>query len=447
MGVRWCVARTWGLAVRLWFLLYAGSIAAQAATQLPVSDENVAQPVSLDDLIQQALRRSPGLQAKRHAYEAARARVFSAWLPDDPEIGVDVEGQSRLFRFDRSDNEYSLTQTVPFPTKLFLRGTIALREADIAYQDYKEKERDVVWHVEQPYAELFLAKKILAALEELRQLLDKLAQAVQARYENNQAPQQDLLKAQIESSKLRIDVFEWQQKAHVAEAHVSHLLNRALDATYTLTDEPHHTPLSWSRADLERLAVDARPELKALTLGIQRAKTGRLLAATKWLPDVTGRIEARQFSGEGHIREYDTGLFLTVPVWSLLKGAGGEWREAERQVQQAEAAYTEMKNEVLLAIHEAYAKAQTAEYALTIYEHLILPQARQQVDVAFASYEAGRADLLPLIDAQRTLKDAQMAYFKVGADYELGLSDVRLAIGGALPRPTPQTPSLTETSR
>ena len=78
MGVRWCVARTWGLAVRLWFLLCAGSIVAQAATQSPASDENLAQPVSLDDLIQQVLKRSPGLQAKRHAYEAARARVFSA---------------------------------------------------------------------------------------------------------------------------------------------------------------------------------------------------------------------------------------------------------------------------------------------------------------------------------------------------------------------------------
>jgi len=434
---RWRVMRWWFLPLG-GVLLGLGIVNAQAETKL--ADSESPRPVTLQHLIQEALQQNPSIQAKKRAYEAARARVFSAWLPDDPEIGTDVEGQSRLFRFDRKDNEYTITQTVPFPTTLWLRGQMAMRDADIAYQQYKEKARDVIWHVEQPYFELFLAKKTVAALGEQQDLLTKLSNTIQARYESNRAPQQDVLKAQIESSKLEIELFQWKEKDHLAQAHLSHLLNDPLDTDYTISEDPRAASLAWSRSELERFALKVRPELKALELGIRRAKTNRALAATKWLPEVTGRIEARQFSGEGNIREYDTFLGLTVPIWSLLKGVGGEWKGAGSEVQEAQAMYTEMKNEVLLAIHEAYSKVQVAEHALISYEQLILPQAKQQVEVAFASYEAGRSDLLSLIDAQRTLKETHIAYFKVMADYELGLSDLRLAVGGELPS-HPQEPT------
>ncbi|MBI3320871.1 MAG: hypothetical protein HYZ91_01235 [Candidatus Omnitrophica bacterium] len=122
--------------------------------------EASVQQVSLESLVRDALRRSPGLQAKKRAYEAARGRVIAAWLPDDPEVSVDVEGQPDVFRFSkRSDREYTVMQTIPFPTKLLLRAQIAAREAQMVYQRYKEEERSVAWHIEQPYYELYMTKK------------------------------------------------------------------------------------------------------------------------------------------------------------------------------------------------------------------------------------------------------------------------------------------------
>jgi outer membrane protein TolC len=420
------------LAALSWSLLLEVPLV-QARSERETTSGELVQYVGLEGLVQQALQKSAGLQAKKRAYEAARARTISAWLPDDPEIGVDVEGQSNLFDVTaRTNNQYMAMQTIPFPTKLVLRGQVALRDAEMAFHAYKEEERDIVWHMEQPYYELFLTKKTLASLEEIRVLLEKLYQAAQARYESNQASQHDLLKVQLEVSRLGIEIFNWREKEHLSEAHLSHILNQPLETRYLVSEEPRSAPLSLSRSDLERLALRARPELKAFEVGIKRAKARRMLATTHWLPDLTGRIEARQFKGEDGIREYDTFLGVTVPVWSLIKGVGGEWKSATREVQGAEALYTEMKNEVLLAVHEAYSKVKSAQNALSTYEHLILPQAKQQVEVAFASYEAGRTDFLTLIDAQRTLKDTQIAYANFQAEYEIGLSNLRLAVGRPL---------------
>ena len=414
----------------LWCSVLLAAPAASTPAE-PPREEDEVRDVTLEGLLHEAMERSPGLHAKKRAYEAARGRVISAWLPDDPMFGVDLEGQSDVFRFGtRADTEYMIAQTIPFPTTLLLRAQAASKDAQIAYQRYKEEERSIVWHLEQPYYELYLTKKTLDALTDVRMLLEKLAQAVQARYETNRASLQDVLKTQIELARVDNERFAIAQQEHLAEAHVSHLLDRSLETRYRLAPEQPAVWLALSRPELEQMALAARPELRALELGIARAKISRTLARTKWLPDLTGRWEARQFKGESGIREHDTFLGVTVPVWSLLKGIGGEWASAERDVQGAEALYAEMKNEVWLSVHEAQVKVKIAEHALQIYEQSILPQARQQVEVALAAYEAGRTEFLDLIDAERMLKDVQIAYDKVKADHERGLSDLRLAVGG-----------------
>jgi len=117
--------------------------------------------IKFESFMAEAFDKNPGLRAKKSEYESKRRRVFAAFLPEDPEIGVDFEGQSDFFDFDSKMNtEYMLSQTIPFPTKLLLRGSVAAKEADMAYQEYLEETRDLIWHIEQPYYELYMVKKI-----------------------------------------------------------------------------------------------------------------------------------------------------------------------------------------------------------------------------------------------------------------------------------------------
>ena len=112
------------------------------------ADEPKPEPITLESLIQQVMQKSPDVQAKKRAYEAARARVIAAWLPEDPAFGVDVEGQPHPFQFgDRTNLEYMASQTIPFPTTLILRGQVALRDAQIAHARYQEAIRNAIWHL------------------------------------------------------------------------------------------------------------------------------------------------------------------------------------------------------------------------------------------------------------------------------------------------------------
>ena len=389
--------------------------------------------LTIETLVQEALLKNPAVQSKKAEYDALRSKVIKAWLPEDPMVGVDVEGQPDLFKTGgRMNTEYMVSQTIPFPTKLFLDGMIASKEADMAYQMYKEEERAVAWRIEQPSYQLFLSKRTVAALEETQKLVEQLSSVVRSRYEANKTNQSDYLKVQIELEQISIEIFDWQQISHIAEATISRQLNKPLDTSYPIMREVKRFPLFLSLADLEKMALEKRPELKSFETGIERAKASRLFSRTEWLPDITGRFEARKFKGEDEIREYDNFIGFSVPVWSLLKGIGGGWHSAQKEVEAAESLYTDMKNEVLFRIHEAYAKFKSAENALNTYESLILPQAKSQVDISLSSYEAGRVDILDLIDAERTFKNTQIGYYKALSDYEMALSDLRLAVGDDL---------------
>lgn len=391
------------------------------------------EPVSIHDLIEEALTKSPAVQSKKAQYEALRSKVIKAWLPEDPMVGVNVEGQPKwLDTGNRMDNQYMLSQTIPFPTKLLLNGVIASKEADMAYQMFKEEERVVVWRIEQPSYQLFLSKRTLLALEENKQLLDQLSGVVRSRYEANKTNQSDYLKVQIEFDQISIEIFDWQQKSYIAEATISRQLNKPMNTTYPIMPKVERVQFSLTLSELEKIAFEKRPELKSFEVGVERAKASRLFSQTEWLPDITGRLEARKFKGEDEIRDYDNFIGVSVPVWSLLKGIGGGWASAQKEVDAAESLYTDMKNETLFRVHEAYAKFKSAENALNTYEASILPKAKQQVDIAISSYEAGRADILNLIDAQRTFKNTQISYYKAMSDYEMALSDLRLSVGDSL---------------
>ncbi len=416
------------------FLMASGvNDAALSEVSVPHEESSATQAVKLDDLVRMALEKNPGIQSKKRAYLAAQSKVFGAFLPQDPTFGVDVEGQPNIFDFgQRTDNEFSAEQTIPFPSKLILKGIIAAKDAQVMYQQYKEEERDAIWHIEQPYYELILARKTIAALEETKGLLEQVVQSATSRYESGQTGQSDPLKAQIELSRVSIEIFDWKEKEHLAQAHFSHILNRSLEEEYKVEENIERSTLTYTRSELHQLVLKKRPELKALSVAIEKAKANRSLARQEWLPDLSLRYEGRQPKGKDPITEHDTFLGVTVPLWSLIRGVGGGWKSSNQELASTEAAYDKVKNEALLKVHEAYSKLKSAENAVSLFEKAILPKGRQLVELALSSYEAGKGDFFSVIDAQRTLKAAKIEYCKSLANYEMAFSDLKFAVGDNL---------------
>lgn len=392
-----------------------------------VAEESRAMPGALDDFIQRALNRAPAVAAKKAEYEAARSRVFSAWLPEDPEAGIDVEGQPDAFDLDgRANNEYSLEQKIPFPTKLVLRGVAASKEAGILYGRYKEEEREIVRRLVELYFDIFIAKMTLQNLENESQVFDQVMRAAQGRYETGPTLQEDLLKIEIERKRGEIEVFRLRKHGRIYEERLSRILGHPLETQYALIEPASPGRPSYALEAVEQMALKNRPELVAFKKGLERAAAQSALERSEWLPDLTFRYEGREPRGAGEITEHDTFIGFTVPVWSILKSIGGKWKAAGLEEKAARILYEDAKKETLLFSHEIYAKLASAENALVLHENSILPAARQQVDAALSSYESGKGSFLNLIDALRAERQAKRDYYQNRLDYETARIEIEL---------------------
>lgn len=395
----------------------------EAATAGPVWE--------LSDLIREALEKNPEIRTYEERWKGAKARVWQALSWDDTMIGADFEGIPRgRSDADRANNiEWMISQKIPFPGKRFLKGRVASKEAKMAREDYRAKEREIVSEVKKAYSQYFLKEHEVLLHEETKRILERLAKSAESRYATGQIPYHEVLRVHTELATITNEVARHYQERETARARINALMGRG--EIYSPLRIAVHIPerkLSFTRDELMKLALERRPELSAMRYGFEAAKTDAVSAWVDLLPDAQARIEARQFAGEGRVREYDQFLGFEVPVFSLV-GRVGAIKEKKAQKQEARAALENMKNMVFFEVQEALAEFESNDRTTRLYQFNVVPQAESALASMLASYEAGAGDFIQTMEAQKALTEFRHHYFEALVMREQSFAELERVVG------------------
>ncbi|MSR64487.1 MAG: TolC family protein [Verrucomicrobiae bacterium] len=371
---------------------------------------------ALDGWIATALQKNPQLLAAKKRWEAAKHKIPQARAFEDPQIGVDVE-RSGTTRFDTfSDNEWMISQKLPWFGKRDARGKVASFDAEGMGFQYIETLREVRARVTMAYWNLWLAQKAVEVNSESKLLLQQFEETSRVRYETGQASQSDVLRAQMERAKLENELVSLEREVSVAQSAVNTLLNVPTNTPRHVDMDAALPPLDLSLDSMTASARQYSPRLQAYVRSIKAKEASVRVAKQAYAPDFEFRVEARQFNGKSGIQEYDTGVFLNFPwLWHGKYDAGV--REAKADMEAAQAEYDSTWNQIVFELKEMQTRADAAQRQMKLFETTVLPQAKQTIEATRASYQVNRATLLELIDAQRTLKQFQLDYYRARADY------------------------------
>ena len=413
-------------------------IPAIAAPDLKAASTNISNPsasapetLSLKTLIAEALERNPGLKASRQRVSAAQAKIpQETWSLPDPMIGVDVEGRPRnpANFTDYMNIEYMVEQEIPNPLKLWTRGKVAAREKDMVQATYLGKERKLIADLKSAYYELFMIERSIEVNRENKDLISQFLKSAETRYSVGKATQNDVLKAQVELSKLMNELVTFEQMKQTAIARLNALLNRPTRAPLGTTISkitPGTKTFNWD--DLEKLTIEKSPDLLEMQAAVKRQESSLRLSKLEYMPDLKIRSESRQFKGEG-LREYDAFLGVTIPLWGLKKQRN-QVKESRAFLEEAKFNYETMKNAVLFEVQDALVRVESNQRLAVLYETSVLPQAQQSLKSAVAGYESDRNDFLSLIDAQRNLTTFQLEYYDSIVKLEQSFADLERAVG------------------
>jgi outer membrane protein TolC len=306
---------------------------------------------------------------------------------------------------------------IPFPTKLATAGRAALENARAAGERFREAkfllQKDVLW----TYDELALVAETIRIQTETLSLLRQAVSQSEVRVRTGTAGQQDLLKAQTEVDLGENDLKSLESRAKGVSGKLNALLGRPAETPVPLpTTLPALRPVPVADADLLRAGAERSPELAALARDIGGREEVLSLAQQAYIPDfglsasLTGSLSR------------SIGAMAILPL--RLEAIHGEIEEARANLRATEAARVQYRRDLAASFVLNLTVLRNDERQVELLEKVILPRARQTVELSQTSYAAGKLGFLELLDAQRTLLEVRLTLAQVKIEREKAVSAI-----------------------
>ncbi|HBB68087.1 MAG TPA: hypothetical protein DCZ93_12510 [Elusimicrobia bacterium] len=399
------------------------------ALTAPVSAQETAR-LNLKDYLAEVRANNPEIAAAAALSKAYSARVSQAWLPSDPTLEFERMYADGALGSGASERNILIRQEFRNPYKMRLQKGAALAESGYYFAQKGDRANRVLAEAKAAYYEYALAWQYERVYTENLELTKKFSRIAETRYAVNQGSQSDAIKAQVELSKALNMLITAQQEKETAAARANAL--RSKNPGEPLA-EPEAFDAAAAPADyktLEAAVLSRNPGLAGMASRLRSAEKKLSLARAEYAPDFMLSWRRRGSDNAAMDGTYDMSLGLTVPLWFGRTSDLGREARAERDMSAAE--YQAARNALLLELKEITVKLDYYRRLKELYGGTVLSQAEVSLKASEAAYQAGRADFLDLVDANRTLLEIKREYYEYTADYAAWLGRLESLTGEGL---------------
>jgi outer membrane protein TolC len=381
------------------------------------------------DLIRGVLERNPTVGASRDAWRAALARYPQVTALDDPMFSYDLRPRSIGSDEVHTANDFGVSQAIPFPGKLALRGKAALAEAESAQSDVETERVQLAALASRLFDEYWLAEHARAITAQHAGLLEDTHRASLSRYSAGTGKQQDVLAAETEQGMLAHQERELAAQRQIVTERINTLLHR--DPELPLPPPPRELEPDAAPHDLDvpalvARALEGRPELRALAAMVRAREAEVSLARREFLPDFTVR-GGYQTSWQETPLQPVVGVELNVPLQLGRRRAALE--EADARLSRDQSRLRALEDRIRFEVTSAVERLRESQHLLEIAQQRRLPPARDRVVGARAAFASGQITFLEFVDAERSLLAAEQAEFEVRADVSVRRAALARALG------------------
>ena len=391
----------------------------------------------LSNLIQEALENNPKLEAAIQGTLSAEKAIPQAGALPDPQLSFGLSNlpvDSFAFSQDPMTGKViGVMQMFPFPGKLSLATDIAEFEAAAIRHQQDEVRNLIIQMVKQTFLDLYAVERALETTQKNKALMEQFVHVAETKYATGSGLQQDVLRAQLEFSKLEDDLIMWQQRRLSVVARLNALLNRPAHTLIEKTDPelmlPDDPVIIFPAEKIERI----RPLLMAWNERIQKAEAAIKLAKRDIWPNFMISASYRQRNdladGKQMTDFFSASVSLNIPLYFNRKQKA-KVAEKELSFNKIKAEYENVKNNVLSEIESILAELERNRKRVELYKGGILLQAQQSLESAHAGYRVGKVDFLTLINNWMMLQNYELQYFFALSNYYKSLAHYELAVGG-----------------
>lgn len=415
--------------LRVWMLC----VVALGASALARAD-GVPLGASVEGLLEFA-RANPEYAAMRTEADAATQRVYPAGAFPDPVFRMELQNITNagsdaspsVLPSKVGSTKYTLMQSLPFWGKRDLRRDAAVADAEQAQGRAETTWAELAAGIKTAYARYYATVRTEELTREILDLLVRLERIAQVRYANGLAPQQDVIRAQVELTTMRSDLVVLESDREGVRATLNALLARKATAPLAIPERLRPVPPP-AKLEPEALAERLRernPQLFTEDARIRAAEKNRELAYRNRYPDFTVGVSPIQMGSR--VNEWELMVEVSIPLQQESRRRGES--ESELMLSAARARKEAAAARLAGELYENVAGLEAARRIETLITTSLLPQAQATLEAALVGYETGKVDFATLLDAQRQIRKSRQDRLKAQADAQMRLAAIERLLG------------------
>ena len=415
---------------------------------------------SLDECIQLAVKNNATLIAAENSYKVARSDVWTAWGNFLPRLDTDLgyyrtvvgpkskpaliynpaTGQytfvyQGIYTYDYYKGGVSATQSLSLGGKEFYNFSDKKTQRNSALTSLRSSQQEIILLVKQSYFKVLKAKMLLEIQKDALKRAEKQLNIAQTRYELGSASFSDVLKAKVQHGNAKLALISAKNNAELAKAQLNNQMGQDVNIPIDVEEILTSSEFNYSYESALGEALKKNPSVRKAKYDLNSAKSQFGMARSGLFPSINlyGQYTwSNEDLDEIHyIRRLDyewrLGAYVSFNIFEKFQTKHNiSWAKAN--INSARENLRQARNDVALEVKQAYLAIQEAKEKIALTNEKV-KSAKEDLDLVQEKYNLGAANILELLDAEVSFKQAEADQVESLYDYNLAVAQFEKAMG------------------
>jgi cobalt-zinc-cadmium efflux system outer membrane protein len=406
-------------------------------------DDGPADGVTLELAIDITLERSLDLRAKFLEIPMARADILQANLRSNPVFYQDGQllqyrGASTQFSRAAPGGPSQVDTNVTYPLdvshKRQARTVAAARAERVLEAQFQDAIRNRIDDIYGAYVTALGARQTVRYARTSAEYYEKLLAVTRQLHDKGQIPLADLNLVENKLRIARLGARDAEASFRRTKLDLGSLMNLKIDEITSLELKGSIEDLAPSPPpvdELKKIALDERPDVAAMRLGVSYAEATFKLAKANAYSDVYLLWQPYTYQDNtpyGLKGQISWALGVTVPLPIYNRNQGGIAR-AKINVTQSEVQLSDAQRQLVIDVEKAVQEYDVSRRLVAELRESVIPDAKQIRDAAERLWKGGETSILNFLQAQLDYNDVVKQYLDTAIRHRQSMLSLNTTVG------------------
>jgi cobalt-zinc-cadmium efflux system outer membrane protein len=379
---------------------------------------------------------NPTLKADALGVDEMKAEEITAFLRPNPQFTMSADGLQLVPHhgvwapLQGEDYQPQVSYLHERDHKRELRLKSAQEGTQIAQSQHEDLDRTLMFTLRSAFVQTLQAKFVLDMAKLDLDYYDHIIQISRDRFKAGDIAQIDLDRIELLRVQYESEIQNAIVNLRTAKIQLLQLLNDRTPVDQFDVNGPFDfsedlAPLE----DFRKIALDARPDLRAALQTLQQADTNHKLAEANGSTDPTFAAWFTQNASNNNPNGTQTlGLSVSIPLRIFDKNQG-EKQRTQIDIGKSQQLTDVARAQVFSDVDSSYELVRSNIALLKPYKAQYNAQALRVRDTVTYAYEHGGASLMDFLNAQSDYRTVQLAYAQLIGAYLTAAGQLNLAVG------------------